>query len=100
VIVLDEQQAANNLDSWMGLEENDPLNRRSRFHRLRIATTTGERSLPAVLTKLQSEGRENILIVPAAFCADGTTMRALERMVRELGDRMTLQWLPGLGGGQ
>jgi hypothetical protein len=27
-------------------------------------------------------------------------MRALERMVRELGDRMTLHWLPGLGGGQ
>ncbi len=100
VIVLDEQRAATDLESWTALEEHDPLNQSSRFHRLRIATTTGERSLPAVLTKLQSEGRKNVLIVPAAFCADGTTMRALERSVRALGDRMTLHWLPGLGGGQ
>ena len=40
------------------------------------------------------------LLNAAAFCADGTTMRALERSVRALGDRMTLHWLPGLGGGQ
>jgi len=100
VIVLDEHTAANHLESWAALEKDDPLNKRSRFHRLRIATTTGELNLPAVLTKLQSEGRENVLIVPAAFCADGATMRALERSVRELGDRMTLHWLPGLGGGQ
>jgi hypothetical protein len=37
------------------------------------------------------------LIVPAVFCADGARMRALQHSVRELDDRMTLVWQPGLG---
>ena len=78
--------------------EDDPLRKRSRFLRMRIATTAGDRSLPIVLETLRNEGRENILIVPASFCADGEWMRTLKRSVATLEDQMTLQWLPGLGG--
>jgi len=53
-----------------------------------------------VLKKLHSENRDNVLIVPATFCADAATMRALQRSVRALEDPMTLHWLPGLGGRQ
>ncbi len=62
------------------------------------ATGADDRTLLAVLEKLRSENRENVLIVPATFCADATTMRALQRSVRTLEDPMTLHWLPGLGG--
>ena len=65
---------------------------------MRVATGEGERTLPAVLEKLRSENRKNVLVVPAEFCADGTTIRALAREIRHLADEMTLGWLPGLGG--
>ena len=65
---------------------------------MRVATGTADRTLPAVLEKLHSENRDNVLIVPATFCADAATMRALQRSVRALEDPMTLHWLPGLGG--
>jgi len=83
---------------WLALEANDPLNKMSRFHRLRIATTGGERDLPAILTELADHHRKNILIVPALFCADGETMRALKKSVRGVEDQVTLRWRPGLGG--
>ena len=64
---------------------------------MRIATASGERALSAVLSGLLAEGRKNALIVPAVFCADGASLRALQQGVRELDDRMTLVWQPGLG---
>jgi uncharacterized iron-regulated protein len=91
---LDEAATA----AWTALEDDDPIQKRHRFHRLRVAVTGTERDLPAVLSKLQSESRFNVLVVPAVFCADAATMHDLERSVRELQDRMTLHWLPGLGG--
>ena len=54
--------------------------------------------LPAVLATLESEGRKNVLIVPAVFCAGPDLMRELERATRNAADRMTIHWLPGLGG--
>ena len=98
VLVLPGDLPIPEVRAWEALMEDDPLTKRSRFLRMRIATATGERSLPAVLEVLRSEGRENILIVPALFCADGTWMGTLKRSVVALEDQMTLQWLPGLGG--
>ena len=98
VIVLPADTGAEELEAWLAIEAEDPLNARSRFSRLRIATTEGERALSAVLAKLSEEGRRNVLVVPAAFCADGATVRALRDRVRDFGDRMTLRWSPGLGG--
>jgi len=100
VVVLPKNSPAAEIESWLALEKDDPLARRNRFLRLRVATTGGsaDRSLPAVLEKLESERRRNILIVPAAFCADVLTMRELARVTRPFEDRMTLHWLPGLGG--
>ena len=98
VLVLPDDLRSQEVRAWEALMEDDPLAKRSRFLRMRIATATGEGSLPVVLETLRSEGRENILIVPALFCADGAWMRTLKRSVVALEDQMTLQWLPGLGG--
>ncbi len=94
----DRLDAGPTLEAWLALEEDDPLAKRGRFHRLRIAVAEGERSLPDVLSKLHDAGRNNVLIVPATFCADAATMRTLKRSVRRFENQMTLQWLPGLGG--
>jgi predicted esterase len=98
VIVLHESASPDEIAAWVALEDADPLAKKSPFLRLRIATSSGERSLANVLTKLASQGRKNVLIVPATFCADGETMRALRRGVQGFEDQMTLQWRPGLGG--
>ncbi len=98
VLVVHAASSPEELAAWVALEENDPLAKRSPFMRLRIASDGGERSLPNVLSKLSSQGRKNVLIVPATFCADGETMRALRRSAREFDDQMTLHWRPGLGG--
>jgi len=98
VLVVPDGAPAEELAAWVALEEDDPIAKTSRFHRLRVASASGERGLSVVLEELDSQGRENVLVVPAVFCADGATMRALRRSARALEDRMTLQWLPGLGG--
>ena len=98
VIVLPDGLAQAEVDAWHGVAADDPIAKKSRFHRLRLATPDGERALPNVLDELRSAGRFNVLIIPATFCADAALMQSLERSVRHLSDEMTLQWLPGLGG--
>ena len=52
LLVVDE----NDLQSWLETEADDPIQRESRFHRLRIATDgADERGLRAVLMKLQQK---------------------------------------------
>jgi len=98
VIVVPEGVTEHDTEAWLALEEDDPLAKRSRLYRLRVATTDDERSLPNVLSKLHAASRNNALIIPATFCADAAFMRALKRSVRRFDDQMTLHWLPGLGG--
>lgn len=101
VLVLSEDVPAADAQAWEALEESDPLAKKSRFHRVRIARTdagAGSRTLHEVLTTLEDEGRKNVLVVPAVFCAGSDTMRVLERETRAFGDRMTIQWTPGFGG--
>jgi len=85
-------------EEWLAIEEDDPIGKRSRFHRLRIATADGERSLPDVVTRLRDQGRKNILVVPAMFYADVLVMRELQARLRDVADELTLHWRPGLGG--
>lgn len=98
VVVLPSDVAPEEAAAWRALQESDPLAKASRFHRLVVADAAGERALPAVLAELAAKNRTNVLIVPAAWCAGGATMRALQQSVREYEDRMTLNWRPGLGG--
>ena len=98
VVVVPQGATEQDMEAWLALEEDDPLAKRGRFYRLRIATADDERSLPDVLSKLHAAGRNNVLIVPATFCADAASMRTLARSVRQLDNQMTLHWLPGLGG--
>jgi len=98
VVVLPDDLPADEREAWRALQADDPLAKASRFHRLVLADASGERSLPVVLAELAAKNRTNALVVPATWCADGTTMRALQRSAREFEDRMTLQWRPGLGG--
>jgi uncharacterized iron-regulated protein len=97
VIVLPDELSAAEVDAWLALEKDDPLAKSSRFYRLRVATGHGERALPAVLAALLEKGRKNVLILPAVFCADGASMRALQHGVHDFDDRMTIVWQPGLG---
>ncbi len=97
IVALPEGLPAAEVDAWIAIEKDDPLAKKSRFHRLRIATASGERALPALLAALLDKNRKNVLIVPALFCADGASMRALQHSVRAFDDRMTLVWQPGLG---
>lgn len=98
VVVVPDGTTSGELQAWRALEENDPLKKKSRFLRLRVATSEEGNRLPDVLAKLHAEKRENVLIVPAAFCANAARMRSLKRSVRSLENQMTLHWLPGLGG--
>ncbi len=98
VLVLPGDVTDGDAEQWIELEKNDPIARSRRFSRLRVATQTGDRSLNAVLERLLSENRKNILIVPAVVCADSNTMQAMKRSVVDFENAMTLQWLPGLGG--
>jgi len=98
VLVLPADSPAEEVDAWLALERVDPLAKQSRFHSLRIATASGERPITAVLAQLLENGRKNVLIVPAVFCADEASMRELKRGVQEFEDRLTLVWQPGLGG--
>jgi hypothetical protein len=96
--VLPDDLAAEEREAWRVLQADDPVAKASRFHRLVLAYASGERDLPAVLAELAAKNRTNVLVVPATWCADAATMRALQRSAREFEDRMTLQWRPGLGG--
>ena len=99
LIVLPQGLDQSEIDAWLELEANDPLNKRSRFHRLRIAVIDGaeDRALPAMLEKLSQRNRNNVLIMPAMFCADGALMRGLYDSAGGATDTMTLHWRPGLG---
>lgn len=98
VLVLPADVSDSDRAAFLALEEDDPLTRRNRFLRVRVATADGERALAAVLAKLESEGRKNVLIVPAVFCAANDTMRALRDQAAAFAERMTLHWSAGLGG--
>jgi uncharacterized iron-regulated protein len=94
LVVADEDRGA-----WFELAQEDPINKASRFHRLRIATSgEGEGGLASVLSELEGQKRTNVLVVPAAFYAGEAALRALEEIARPYQDRMTIHWLPGVGG--
>lgn len=94
VVVLPSGLVSDSIDAWRALEKDDPIAKKSRFHRLRVVP---EAELAALLEELLAAGRKNVLLVPALFCADGARMRELSRAARPFEDRMTLNWSPGLG---
>jgi hypothetical protein len=51
-----------------------------------------------VIDQLVDQNRTNALIVPAHFYAGETTMRDLERQASGFLEKVTIHWLPGLGG--
>ncbi len=96
IVVLPARTPAEEVLAWQAMAADDPLNKQSRFHRLRVATAeTGQ--LGKLLEELEAMHRTNVLIVPATFHADAEAMLALQRDVRDVRDRFTLHWLPGLG---
>ncbi len=84
---------------WRELAESGAMQEtHGRFHRLVVAFEDEAPRLADVLAELESKGRRNVLIVPAVFCATPETMRELREQAAGYRDRMTLTWLPGLGG--
>jgi uncharacterized iron-regulated protein len=98
VVVLSDHFSAVERQQWLDLENHDPLSTVSRFHRVRIATSGGERALANVLQKLHSENRNNLLIVPAVFYANRSWLHELAEQTVSMQNSMVIQWLPGLGG--
>ncbi len=99
VLVLGQGTDAATVARWRELLADDPIQKRSRFHRLRVATLDpGDVHLYTVLQELRGQNRNNVLVVPAEFHAAEPTMRQMEELVSELADQMTIHWLPGLGG--
>jgi uncharacterized iron-regulated protein len=82
---------------WLAHEQNKVLKRRNMFANIAIADETGDRALPAVLTKLKGMGRSRVLIVPAVFCAEAALMQRLQSSLGEAAAGMDVNWLPGLG---
>ncbi len=96
VAVVDQSPDDPAAEAWQALEREDPLEAASRFHRLRVATGASEHTLHEVLTRLESEDRRNVLIVPGVFYAEASWMRELDHSVRDFRDSMTLHWLAGM----
>jgi len=57
----------------------------------------GVTALPEVIEQLRQRGRSRVLIVPATFCADAATMRALQQQLGAAAQGMDVSWLPGFG---
>jgi hypothetical protein len=99
IVVLADDASDAELAAWSKLEEPDVLQKRSRFHRLRIARGTGERSPLAVIQKLRAENpqRRDFLLVPASFCVGDEQLEQLRGRLGPLADELHLELLPGLG---
>lgn len=97
VVVLPPGISEESKTAWQELEEQDVLKKRSRFARLQVASMAGEPGLAEVLQGIRDAGRSNVLVVPAVFCATADEMRAIRDAAGSL-DRLTVAWLPGLGG--
>ncbi len=97
VVVLPQDITDGQKEAWIKVLDSKPLSKVSRFHRLRLAFPRGEHGLNKVLNELRSKGRRNVLIVPARFCAEASSMQMLAAQVGDLADQMTIHWLPGLG---
>lgn len=99
IVVVDEAAGAQEIAAWTALESPDVIQRSHRFHRLRIAHGSGDRSPRAVIERLRQENpqRRDFLLVPAAFCVDDAALRALRAGLGPLADELHLEILPGLG---
>lgn len=99
VVVLPAESTAAARDEWRALVQAESLQKaRGRFYRAVLAFEDESPSLADVLAQLESQGRLNVLIVPAVVCAPPEDMRALAGQAAAGRGRMTLSWLPGLGG--
>ncbi len=85
--------------AWQELAQSGAMQEaHGRFHRLLVAFEDEAPRLGDVLGDLHEKGRNNVLIVPAMFCAGPDYMRELRKDAAGYAPRMTLTWLPGLGG--
>ncbi len=99
VVVLPPEAPAAVRDGWRELGQGGAMQEaHGRFHRLAVALQDEAPRLADVLGELEAKGRRNVLIVPAVFHAKPGRMRELRGQAAGYRDRMTLSWLPGLGG--
>lgn len=99
ILVLPPGTGEDEMAAWLKLEDPDVLQKRSRFHRLRIAYGDGERSPRAVIERLRAENaqRRDFLLVPAVFGAEAAELRAIRDGLGAAASDLRLEFLPGLG---
>jgi len=97
IVVLPATSDESAVAAWRALEEPDVLQKRSRFHRLRIAH--GERTPKVIIEQLRAENpqRRDFLLVPAVLCADAGELAALEAELGELATAISVELKSGLG---
>jgi hypothetical protein len=99
VVVVPRDAAPDARSVWKNLESSGAMEEaHGRFHHLAVAFEDEAPRLDEVLDDLEGRGRRNVLIVPAVFYAGSQTMRELRDQAAAHADRMTISWLPGLGG--
>lgn len=96
VLVLPDGTSDDDRKLWQEHEQKKVIKRRSMFANLAIAGA-GAPTLPETMAALKQRGRSRVLIVPAVFCADAATMRALQQQLGTSAQGMDVAWLPGLG---
>jgi uncharacterized iron-regulated protein len=100
LIVVPATAPKKDRQAWQELAQSGAMEEtHGRFHRLVVAFEDEAPRLGEALGDLQEKGRRNVLIVPAVFCAGPGYMRELREDAAGYAQRMTLTWLPGLGGG-
>ncbi len=97
IVVLPKGTSDADRAAWQQIEQKRAIKHRSMFANLALAGD-GVASLHDVLAGMRQRGRSRALVVPAVFCADAATMRALQAELDEADLGMDLWWLPGLGG--
>lgn len=96
VLVVPGGTGAEENAAWLALETSGALQKRHRFSSLRVAFADGTPSLETVLGELRADGRTEVLVVPAVFCAKVAVMQQLRRSAGSL-EGLEVTWLPGLG---
>jgi uncharacterized iron-regulated protein len=97
IVVLPAAADEATIAAWRALEDPDVLQKRSRFHRLRIAH--GERTPRVIIDQLRAENpqRRDFLLVPAVLCADAAELATLKESLGELATQINVELKTGLG---
>jgi len=96
ILLLPAGMQAADQAAWKELQTRGAIHRVSRMAQLLVVP---EHALGSALEQVLQSRRTSVLIVPAGFSATPQAMRRFRNLAAEYADKLTIEWLPGLGGG-